>query len=127
VPHVCDDGDMCTNDTCDAQTGCGTSPVTSPGEVAGLAFGPAKQTISWGATLQAVSYDLVRGELAALPVGAGPEVCLGAFPATSAEDVQEPPQSAGFWYLVRGVNTCAAPGSYGNASSGTPRGTPACP
>jgi hypothetical protein len=125
APRVCDDGDPCTSDTCDAQTGCGTSPVTSPAEVEGVALGPAKDTISWEATLQAGGYDLVRG--ATLPVGSGPEVCLGAVAATSAVDAQNPPQGTGFWYLVRGTNSCTAPGSYGNASGGAPRGTTACP
>ena len=33
---------------------------------------------------------------------------------------------AGFWYLVRGRNTCAPAGTWGNATSG-PRSTTTCP
>ena len=70
---------------------------------------------------------MVRGEAQAFPVGTGSEVCLGSFPATSAADAQVPAEGAGYWYLIRGTNTCAPPGPYGSDSSGTPRIPTACP
>jgi hypothetical protein len=128
VPVVCDDGDACTTDSCDPETGCGVTPVSSPAEVGGLLFDADKETLSWTPVAEAFTYDLVRGDLTALPVGTGPgELCTGAIPSATTLDATVPAEGAGFWYLVRGANTCAAPGTYGSASDGTPRVTAACP
>jgi hypothetical protein len=83
--------------------------------------------VSWSAAAGAVAYDVARGGLTALPVGSGPDVCLGVSSGTSATDAEEPAPDAGYWYLVRGTNTCAGAGSYGEASGGVPRTTTACP
>jgi len=125
--RICDDGDLCTQDSCDPATGCATAPLGPPGEIAGLTFASDKQTVSWSAAAAAFAYDVARGGLTALPVGSGPDVCLGGSPGTSATDAEEPAPGAGYWYLVRGTNTCAGAGSYGEASGGVPRTTTACP
>jgi hypothetical protein len=127
APRSCDDGDVCTQDACDPATGCTGTPLGPPGEVTGLHFPSDRQVLSWDLASAAFGYDVVRGDLAALPVGSGVELCLGAFVSTSATDPQEPAEAAGYWYLVRGTNTCAGAGTYGEASGGTPRETAACP
>jgi hypothetical protein len=127
APLSCDDGDVCTQDACDPATGCTTTPLGPPGEITGLRFPSDRQTLSWDLASEAFGYDVARGDLTALPVGSGADLCLGAFSSTSATDSQEPAEAAGFWYLVRGTNTCAGPGSYGEATGGAPRATTACP
>ncbi|HEX5045268.1 MAG TPA: proprotein convertase P-domain-containing protein [Candidatus Polarisedimenticolaceae bacterium] len=127
APLSCDDGDVCTEDACDPVTGCTTTPLGPPGEVTGLRFPSDRQTLSWDLASAAFGYDVARGDLTAFPVGSGVDLCLGAFSSTSASDPQEPAEEAGFWYLVRGTNTCAGAGSYGDATGGAPRVTAACP
>ena len=63
---------------------------------------------SWNAT-GAVSYDVVRGILADLPVAReASETCLGtAVGGTYIVDTEEPTAGQGFWYLVREhMDTC---------------------
>lgn len=102
-----------------------------PGEVLGLLLGnPNKNTISWSPAVGAIGYDVLRGNLNALPVGpgGGDEVCkANNIPGTSTTDTDVPGTGGlGFWYVVRGTDpTCN--GSYGNASSGLPRTSTTCP
>lgn len=102
-----------------------------PGEVSGPGFAADAMTLSWsppgpGSGSGAV-HDLVRGDLAALPVGVGPgEVCLlSSATATAAVDTDRPPVGRGYWYVVRATNVCGA-GSYGVTSDGTDRTTTTC-
>jgi len=122
----CDDGDPCTLDTC-AGSGCQHTALGTPAEVLGVNFGD-DLTLSWGAEARASQYDVVRGALSALPVGPGDadEVCFPNEPGTSLQDPTLPGAPGGFWYLVRGENACTA-GTWGTASSGSPRVTTTCP
>ena len=128
--EICDDGDPCTSiDICLAgPERCeGFEPLGSPGEVNGLGFDD-KTTFSWGSDAAAFTYDAVRGNVSALPVGpgGGDEICFDGISGTSTTDATLPGSGASFWYLVRGENTCAPAGTYGNATSG-PRSTTTCP
>jgi uncharacterized repeat protein (TIGR01451 family) len=130
VGFLCDDGDPCTTiDLCLEDAAChGLEPLGSPSEVSGLQFDD-KTTLSWGADAVAFTYDALRGDVAALPVGpgGGDEVCFADLAGTSTTDATVPAPDAAFWYLVRGENTCAPAGSYGNDSLGNPRSTTTCP
>ena len=73
------------------------------------------------------SYDVVRGELAGLPVGGASEVCWESdSDDASAPDTTEPSSGTGYYYLVRGENACGV-GSYGQDSEANARVTTACP
>ena len=98
-----------------------------PGEVANQRLAPDKQTIQWDASVLASRYDVVRGDLTALPVGpgGGDEVCYGGVSAATTTDATTPAASSGFWYLVRADNACGN-GSYGMGTTG-PRITTTCP
>ena len=62
---------------------------------------------------------------AALPVGSGgSESCFSA--ATNAFTDSDPAAGDGYYYLIRGNNSCGT-GSYGSASDSTPRVTTTCP
>ena len=89
--------------------------------------------ISWSLADGATTSDVLRGSLAALPVGpgGGDEACLGsALVVTSVTDPATPAAQSGFWYLVRGANTCGK-GPYGFegriAAPWTPRNSTTCP
>jgi hypothetical protein len=115
---ACDDGNACTlGDQCNAGTCVGTA-ITAPGEVSGVGFLSDRATIAWVASADAGAvYDVVRGRLAALPVGpgGGDEVCAANDLATTTFTDTEPvPEGDGLWYLVRAANSCAK-GTYGNA------------
>jgi hypothetical protein len=73
-------------------------------------------------------YDVLSGNLAELPVGGGlSERCITtASTVTIADDLLDPSPGAGFWYLIRGRNSCGT-GTYGRASNGTTRTSSACP
>ena len=62
-----------------------------------------------------------------LPVGSGLDHCVasGTADANASNDVL-PPSGLGFWYLVRGRNSCG-PGTYGFESDGTERVSSVCP
>ena len=72
-------------------------------------------------------YDIVRGELADLPVGNPGEACAGFFVVTnSAFDVlPDPDPGEGRYFVVRSRNDCSV-GDYGEATAG-PRVSAACP
>ena len=73
-------------------------------------------------------YDVVRGELASLPVGpgGGDELCFDDLSAAVVEDATTPAPGTGFWYLSRAVGACGI-GSFGTWSNGTPRISTTCP
>jgi hypothetical protein len=124
----CDDGDACTIEVCDGQGGCAHTPITAPPEVGGLAAAADKATYTWPAALFATQYDVVRGLMAALPVGpgGGDEVCFDDRAEAWLVDATIPVVGNAFWYLVRGENACGL-GTYGTWSDGTLRTTTTCP
>jgi photosystem II stability/assembly factor-like uncharacterized protein len=103
----------------------------APGEVAGVAFGADRVTLSWESAApaagSATQYQVLRGLVSELPVGAASETCLvsGAL-AASVIDADVPLEGAAFWYLVRARNVCGT-GSYGTRSDGSPRAGTVCP
>jgi hypothetical protein len=96
-----------------------------PDEVSGARIAPDAATLSWSSlALDAgpgTHYDVARGRLNELPVGAGAsETCLASgLPAPPTSDGTLPSPGGGLWYLIRGRNTCGA-GTWGTASSGPP-------
>ncbi len=121
----CDDADACTGDTCDPVAGCVHTPL--PLEIRGLTF-TNKVTLSWTTEPSASDYDVVRGKLATLPVGASPadEACFDDLSSTTLGDSQTPPAGSGFWYLSRGEGSCGI-GTYGTRTGGQTRSTTTCP
>jgi hypothetical protein len=103
--------------------------VGPPDEVTGDTFLSDKQTYTWSAAATATLYDVLRGSLSALPVGpgGGDEICFDNVAGTSTVDATNPAAGSGRFYLVRGQNSCAAPGTYGVASNLTPRVSTTCP
>ena len=71
-------------------------------------------------------YDILRGSIAALPVGSGGETCLGPGTAESIPETFVPPPAMGVYHLVRGRNACGD-GTYGFSSSGLERTSGVCP
>ena len=134
---ACEDGDACTiDDRCGAFGVClAGATVGAPGEVGPLRFGADKNALVFdplpGAPADTV-YDVARGLVGELPVGAGAaEVCLhtGLAGATAAAGPAPPAQQA-YWYLVRARHACGI-GTYGHrAANGVPgaeRITSVCP
>jgi hypothetical protein len=101
-----------------------------PGEISGVLLDG--DAIAWDSAVPAAGsgtvYDVLRAGIHDQPPGSGAsEVCFEPGIATpSATDVSVPPVDDGYWYLIRGRNTCGA-GTYGSASDGTPRSPVACP
>jgi PKD repeat protein len=129
---ACDDSDPCTDDSCTPTTGCVFAPITAPPETQDVSVAADKTTYSWAAATFATWYDVVRGSLAALPVGpgAGDEFCFDDLGGTTLSDLTVPDPDTGFWYLSRGENTCGN-GTYGtqgvSGAPGPPRVTTTCP
>ena len=111
------------------------SAFAVPGEVEPIAVDRGSGVaapISWpsaaGSAGSGTVYDIARGSLSDLPVsGTGSSLGLACgVGATSFNDPDAPDPSAGFYYLVRARNVCAASG-WGAGSAGAPRVSPACP
>jgi photosystem II stability/assembly factor-like uncharacterized protein len=97
----------------------------SPGEVVGLAFSADRLTLSWRSAQAsagpATEHQVLRGLVAALPVGAASDSCIASGTlASSVQDADVPSEGEAFWYLVRARNVCGT-GTYGLASDGSPR------
>jgi hypothetical protein len=132
----CDDANACTQaDACQSGV-CAGTPVTAPAEVdSGLRVDRSGTSalVSWNTALGATSSDLLRGDLASLPVGPGgsDELCFDNIAGTAATDTDIPLDGAGYWYLVRGENACAGAGTYGyeevNGVPGAERVSATCP
>jgi subtilisin-like proprotein convertase family protein len=123
------DGDG-AGDACDcAPSDAGAFAV--PDEVVAVRF-EDKATLAWDSLAEtsgtAATYDVVRGDVDELPVGAGPsEVCAGVgVEGTSSTDAGTPGSGDAWYYVVRGVNGCGA-GTYGADAAGTARSSSACP
>ncbi|MBZ5637627.1 MAG: hypothetical protein LAO51_02600 [Acidobacteriia bacterium] len=125
-----DDGDGTAN-ICDCSP-TDSTVASVPREVTGLWLAADKATVSWDSAAPGAGtgtvHDVLRGSLDGFPVGAGQdETCLAAgISGASASDAFTPPAGAGFWYLVRGRNTCGT-GTYGFRSGGVERTSTACP
>ncbi len=130
--NACSDGNACTiNDTCGGGSCSGTA-ITAPPETESVAAAANKTTYSWAAATFATQYDVVRGNLAAFPVGPGgaDETCFDNLPGPSLSDTTVPGAGTGFWYLSRGENACGNGtfGTQGNhGAPGAPRTTTTCP
>jgi hypothetical protein len=104
----------------------------SPASFFPLAMAPDRATISWssfGAQVgSSTLYDVLRGQVAEWPVGAGASESCRASNTTqsSIQDSAVPPPGPGYYYLIRGRNVCGT-GGYGFASDGTPEVSSACP
>jgi hypothetical protein len=131
----CDDGNACTSgDTC-AGGSCAGTAVPAPSETNGVTVEKSgtDATIAWTLATDATASDVLRGDIALLPVGAsgGDEVCLGSTGATTMTDAYLPAVDSGFWYLVRGANACAGNGPYGfqgvDGVPDAPRVSTTCP
>jgi spore coat protein A, manganese oxidase len=132
---VCNDGNACTGDDhCQAGV-CAGSPMPPMGEASMLQFGADATSLSWNppaGVSPGTVYDVARGLVSELPVGAGAdESCLATgVSSPAASDASLPALGQGFWYLARGRNACGT-GTYGwAAANGVPtteRVTSACP
>jgi hypothetical protein len=124
------DGDA-AGDLCDCAPTDGTV-FAIPVEVAGITLPSDKFTLTWTSAQptsgSSTLHDVLRGALAELPVGSGTgETCVvSGTSAATASDSALPVAGDGFWYLVRGRNSCGV-GSYGVDSSGVTRSSSACP
>src|SRR6185369_18050222 len=91
-----------------------------------------KQTFAWTPTPGAVGYDMLRGQVSALPVGPGgrDEQCFGDLHTASFTDATLPSPGLAYWYLVRAENACGGKGTYGYAANNgvptTPRLSATC-
>lgn len=112
-------------DVCDCAPSDGGAYDTPP-EVAGLAAGADKTTISWTPLTREAGagtiYDVVKGHLADLRASGtiSAAFCLGGSTATSASDPASPLPGAGFYYLISARNVCGN-GGFGTDTSGNPR------
>jgi len=123
------DGDGVTNDCDCAPDDPGAFDV--PSEILNVRWMADGSTIEWDTDAPnsgpGTTYDVVRGNLAGLPVGGAGELCLEPDSEdTSAGDATLLPPGSGFYYLVRGDNVCDA-GSYGTDSFDVPRVSAICP
>jgi hypothetical protein len=106
---------------------------STPGEVAGLAFGGDAQTISWSPPADLggpeVEYDLIRSGVATDYESSA--VCLASdISSTSASDGASPATDGIFFYLARARNGCpggSGVGTVGAGSSGVERSALLCP
>ena len=132
----CDDSNACTsNDQCSSGT-CAGTPIGAPGDVGPTVSVNKSGTdanLGWTAASNSTTSDVLRGLLSALPVGpgGGDETCFSGIVGTSVTDSSVPAAGTGYWYLVRGHNTCAGAGTYGtqgvNGNPGAPRVSTTCP
>jgi hypothetical protein len=125
---ACSDGNPCTvGDVCVGGV-CGGATVAAPAETQNLAVAADKSTYSWSPVSDATAYDVVRGDVAGLPVGssAGGEACFNELSAPAFVDTATPALRAGFWYLSRARNPCGH-GPLGTQSNGALRVSTTCP
>ena len=98
-----------------------------PGELVNSRF-TDKVTFQWDSVPNSPSYDILRGEVSALPVGPGfgDEFCFDNVGGSSLSDGTTPLSGQGFWYLVRAETLCGV-GTYGTQKDLTPRISTTCP
>ncbi len=124
----CDDLDDCTTDSCIRGYGCLYVNL----EVIDVVW-PTRTALAWSELAPGIAYDVVKGVVAELPVGAGSsEQCLEyGTSGLSVNDFGVPDPWQVHWYLVRARDAVCSVGSYGfEFNSGTPlpeRSTAICP
>lgn len=106
--------------------------VHLPTEVHDQRIAANKTTITWGAPppYAGTTFDVLRGRVAALPVGpgGGDETCIAQnIAATQTTDATTPALGTSNWYLVRERVAGCGVGTYGKTSSGSDRVTGSCP
>jgi hypothetical protein len=116
-PEVCNGLD----DDCNGSVDNGVPPVSgSPS----LTLRRVPPWLEWTPLPSAMHYDCARGGVGTLRASAGDftvsttQCVVDNETATAAADPDLPSAGDGFWYLVRGGNTCSGPGTY---NSGSPR------
>jgi hypothetical protein len=89
--------------------------------------------LTWNLAVNSTSSDILRGLVSMLPVGPGgaDETCIGQNePGRTFRIAADPLPGSGYWYLVRGVNSCGH-GPYGyeaqNGLPTVPRVSTTCP
>jgi putative metal-binding protein len=102
---------------------------SSPGNVANLVLSGAGSTsLVWDSQAMLAgpetTYNLASGSIASGGPSFPSAVCLQSSGTTGYTDTRVPARGAGFWYLVRGRNSCGI-GSFGSAARDT--GITACP
>ncbi len=102
-----------------------------PREIEELEIAADRTTLNWisgsFAAGTATTHDVLRGNVAALPVSTASSSCVATqTPTASFSDAALPASGSALWYLVRGRNSCAL-GSYGRSSDGVERVSSACP
>ena len=123
----CEDGIGCTSgETCTAGA-CGGGTPNPPGELVNAHFTNAT-TLVWDTIPDGPHYDVLRGDLAALPVGpgSGDEICFDELLTAVLVDGTPPAPGSGFWYVIRASNVCGI-GGYGTQHDLTPRSSTTCP
>ena len=120
---VCDQNNCAVDDA---------SAFATPGEIANVQWPAGNVTVAWNPAAPAwgdgTVYDVLRGNCAELPVGAGlDEVCLiTTEPDPDAQDPDVPVSGQCRYYVVRGSNACGL-GTYGFESAGPERLSAVCP
>jgi hypothetical protein len=132
----CTDGNVCNGEeTCQAGTCAAGTTLPPPADVGNVRFDADTQRMTWDALpggALPVGYDVTRGLLSQPPMGGAPgAVCVAnALGAAEINDASAPAAGEGFWYLVRGRDSCSA-GTWGwAAANGVPtteRLVSACP
>jgi hypothetical protein len=132
----CTDGNVCNGEeTCQAGACAAGTALPPPAEVGNVRFDVDTQRMTWDALpggALPVGYDVVRGLLGQPPVGGAPgAVCVAnALGTAEINEASAPAAGEGFWYLVRGRDSCSA-GTWGwAAANGVPtveRLVSACP
>lgn len=124
---TCDDGNICTLDSCDQANGLCTH-IPLPEEAGPLAF-TDEVTVQWGPALGASIYETYRGTIPAGGLsGRSPlydHVCFesGDSQLNGAQlsvDTEAPPVGTSFYYLVDGEASSCGEGPLGKATNGTP-------
>ncbi len=117
----CNDGNHCTNDTCQSGTCTGT-PVPPPATIndsVRVNKTPTNSTITW--TDPPGAYNVYRGSKAGAAPWAYNHSCQSTnVLGNSTTDTATPAPGQLFYYLVSRVDTCSESG-LGNNSAGTPR------
>ena len=122
----CDDGNPCTvGDVCGGGACNAGTPIAAPPEVGNFGVDPNKVHFTWPAALNATIYDVVSGTRTSGALNFGASLCLSAQADTTYDDMRANPSAgSGYWYLVRGRNSCGT-GTYGSLVRDA--GIPTCP
>ncbi len=126
------DGDGVSGAADCAPNDAGVSAI--PNEIATATFSSNKTSMTWSPASggPSATYDVVRGDRSALPVGpgGGDEICFPNLPTTTVTDATVPNLGSALWYLVRGKNSCGV-GTWGRQGvqgvPGAVRTTTTCP